>query len=1161
MKRRQRRIAALLLAGMMMCAPVSQVYAESSYDASTGVSAQILFPKDSLTGIVDAVWVNGAETALEQEGVWTNRDDAKVYSATTPGDGTLQISEAGYVLDVTGGVSKKASDGDGGDTSGYHYQFRDEEQADPEHPVDRAYYAVDEIVRLIADSAPEGMEFAGWKCDTEGVTIDDLASADTTLRMVNKKVVVKAEYREIPQTDPPQEEVPQEDPNMGGEVDPNADPDMGGELDPNADPNMSGEADPNVDVNIGGDADPNTDPNMGSDTDPNADVNIGGDADPNADVNIGGDADPNADPNAGGMDDGSNTVDITLPGDGGVDGTGAADGGSDVSGGQEAPFDIQISDSYSSEEPTQTLYQVTVNNGTAAGSAGVSESGYAAGDAITVTALDRTAEGLAFTGWYVDSMNATVPDLLASTTVFEMPAEDVTLTATYQESAPAEYKLTVNNGSSDAESYTAQTRVTVRAADRSAEGFVFTGWTVETGNVQLEDGSAAETAFVMPAEEVILTANYTEQTDTPQGDGTQPDGSQGEGKQPDGSQGDTTQPDGGQDDTAQPDASQDSTIQPNGSQGDTTQPDASQDNTNQGDTTQPNPDGTPDGTVVNPVDAETNAPANADPDAVQTEPAAQKYQVTVENNGIGTGEYAAGENVTVEAPKESADGQVFDSWQTSSGNVALADPTQAVTSFVMPAEAVTVTPTYAAPLYDVTAAEEDQANPKITLSTTEGTGTLALKAEAGKTVTVAAADRSAEGLQFDHWEAEVADTANAVTFADAKAASTTFTMVSQAVTVKAVYTQIPKTYKVTVANGLINNSASELICEENAQITVTANPSPSGQAFAHWTINDGAYNLGDAAYNQTLQLTVTENMNIRAEYEGIQYNVKVENGQSNYATCVSGTSVTVTANDAPEGYEFDYWSVDSQNASLNNVYSAVAAFAMPAADVTLSAHYRQVAYTVYVENGTADDDLYYAGELVTVKSNYPASGRVFNKWEATGDVTFENASRWKTTFTMPAEDVDVRATYKDGPSTNDNVILDLVAGGQYFTGDTIKFTAQGAGMANTNPNPGDYRYRPSGYQIGNVTGTLQSPYSISMAINATGEYTLKVTFNKDIYDGKNWVADGTTDTKSVTFQVVTKAGAVATGDETPLVAVGAIAVISCVIFLLLLVIFLKKRKK
>ena len=82
-----------------------------------------------------------------------------------------------------------------------------------------------------------------------------------------------------------------------------------------------------------------------------------------------------------------------------------------------------------------------------------------------------------------------------------------------------------------------------------------------------------------------------------------------------------------------------------------------------------------------------------------------------------------------------------------------------------------------------------------------------------------------------------------------------------------------------------------------------------------------------------------------------------------------------------------------------------------------------------------------------------------------------------------------------------------------------------------------------------------------MAINATGEYTLKVIFNRDVYDGSNWVADGTTDTKSVTFRVVTRAAGVATGDETPIYQVIAIAAVACVIFVGLLVTVLRKRRR
>ena len=77
MKKRQRRIAALLLACAVASVPVSQAFAETTYDVAAGVDAQILFPKDCLTNIAGAVTVDGAEAAADENGSWTNADDAK----------------------------------------------------------------------------------------------------------------------------------------------------------------------------------------------------------------------------------------------------------------------------------------------------------------------------------------------------------------------------------------------------------------------------------------------------------------------------------------------------------------------------------------------------------------------------------------------------------------------------------------------------------------------------------------------------------------------------------------------------------------------------------------------------------------------------------------------------------------------------------------------------------------------------------------------------------------------------------------------------------------------------------------------------------------------------------------------------------------------------
>ena len=946
MKKRQRRIAALLLACAVASVPVSQAFAETTYDVATGVDAQILFPKDCLTNIAGAVTVDGAEAAADENGSWTNADDAKVYCATLSEDGTLQITAVGYVLDVEHGTSKSADEN--AETSGRHYQFGDWEK--PETPVDRAYYAQGDTVKLKADDPADGMEFKEWKCDTEGVTIADPTSPETTFTMPDKKVKITAEYQEK------QEAVTEAQTEAQTET--------------AAQTEMQTEAQ----------------------TETAAQTEVQTEAQTETAAQT------------------EQTEAQTVP-----------------TGDQTETPDILV---------TPETHIVTVNDGQVSGD-------FTAGSTMTVTANDRTAEGYQFGGWYVDSMNASLDDAAAMEAHFTMPDADVTLTATY------------NAIQTDAPETQTETAVQTEAQTEAA--------------IQTEAQTEAAIQTEAQTEAAIQTEVQTEAA-------------------------------------IQTEAQTEAAIQ---------------------------------------TEAQVATPETQ---------AVEKYSVTVTNEGIGNGEYQAGETVTVEAPAENAAGQIFNSWTVEQADVQLADPAQAVTTFVMPQEAVTLTPVYTAQR-TVTADENTTVAP-----TAEELKTTA----AGSAVTVTAKDLTASNQVFAGWTAEASKAGQpvSVVFADATAATTTFTLPDcDTLNIKANYKT--KTYKVTVANGLINNASTELDCAPDTSVTVTANPGPEGQTFSKWVINDGAYDIGDAAYEQTIWLTVKDqDLNIRAEYEGIQYTVTVKDGTANYEKCVSGAGVTLTADKAPAGYEFDYWSVDTQNASLADAYSASTTFTMPTSDVTVSAHYKQISYTVSVENGSADQQSYHAGDQVTIKSNYPANGREFSKWESvSGNVSFADGSRWKTTFTMPAGNVSVRATYKDGPSTNDNTIQDLVAGGQYYTGETLKFTASGAGMSNSNPNPGDYRYRPSGYQIGNVTGTLQSPYSVSMAINATGEYTLKVTYNKDVYDGNSWVSDGTADTKTVTFKVITKAAGVQTGDETPIATVIALAVVSCAVFIILLVVFIRRRKK
>ena len=76
----------------------------------------------------------------------------------------------------------------------------------------------------------------------------------------------------------------------------------------------------------------------------------------------------------------------------------------------------------------------------------------------------------------------------------------------------------------------------------------------------------------------------------------------------------------------------------------------------------------------------------------------------------------------------------------------------------------------------------------------------------------------------------------------------------------------------------------------------------------------------------------------------------------------------------------------------------------------------QTEYTVTVVKGSASHTSAAPGTPVNITANGPASGQVFDKWQAIG-VTLNNENAMETTFTMPSNDVHLTATYKKVPIT------------------------------------------------------------------------------------------------------------------------------------------------
>ena len=105
-------------------------------------------------------------------------------------------------------------------------------------------------------------------------------------------------------------------------------------------------------------------------------------------------------------------------------------------------------------------------------------------------------------------------------------------------------------------------------------------------------------------------------------------------------------------------------------------------------------------------------------------------------------------------------------------------------------------------------------------------------------------------------------------------------------------------------------------------------------------------------------------------------------------------------------------------------------------------------YNITVTNGTASVGAGSAitkaepGTVVTITADAPAEGKVFDKWVVnSGAVTLKDSTSATTTFTMPADDVQITATYKNADVVVDQVSLTIKDKSERTTIADLKPTA------------------------------------------------------------------------------------------------------------------------
>ena len=218
-------------------------------------------------------------------------------------------------------------------------------------------------------------------------------------------------------------------------------------------------------------------------------------------------------------------------------------------------------------------------------------------------------------------------------------------------------------------------------------------------------------------------------------------------------------------------------------------------------------------------------------------------------------------------------------------------------------------------------------------------------ATAGTEITLTATPNT--GYHFKKWQVESP--------AGLVITNNKFTMPDSNVAIKAIFEEDspfgPTKYTVTVTTeGGGTASASPAKAAAGTEITLTATPN-KGYRFKEWQVISGGVTIKDDKF-----IMPEENVDVKAIFEEIpaaEFTITVTDGKatidagSEISKAAQGTTITLTANAAPDGKVFDKWVVESGSATLGDANSETTTFIMPDSEVSVKATYKNAPVTTY----------------------------------------------------------------------------------------------------------------------------------------------------------------------------------------------------------------------
>lgn len=189
-------------------------------------------------------------------------------------------------------------------------------------------------------------------------------------------------------------------------------------------------------------------------------------------------------------------------------------------------------------------------------------------------------------------------------------------------------------------------------------------------------------------------------------------------------------------------------------------------------------------------------------------------------------------------------------------------------------------------------------------------------------------------------------------------------------------------YNITVTNG----TSSAPTAKYQEEVTVTANAPDDDEYFDKWEVTGLDTTGMDLSKTEIKFQMPAGDVTFKATYLRVtKYGIVIVDGTKDKEVAKAGETVTIIANPAKEGKVFDKWTCETAGVTIEfaSATSSTTTFVMPACEITIQAHFRNIddapSVEIKVDGGTGAGT-YKEGDEVTVTAE-EKDGKVFKGWK------------------------------------------------------------------------------------------------------------------------------------------------------------------------------------